>query len=67
VERRRLDNLAEIERLRREQLRDEALERKIRQLSKVENLEDEQIALRRVELCRRTFVGTFGLYFAARL
>ena len=49
VERRRLDNLAEIERLRREQLRDEALERKIRQLSKVENLEDEQIALRRVE------------------
>jgi hypothetical protein len=49
VERRRLDNLAEIERLRREQLRDETLERKIRQLSKVEVLEDEQIALRRVE------------------
>ena len=49
MERRRLDNLAEIERLRREQLRDEELERKIRQLAKLEQLEEEQIVKRRVE------------------
>jgi len=49
VERHRQDNLAEIERLRRQQLRDEELERRIRQLSKLEKLEEEQVALRRVE------------------